>query len=155
MVHPGSDWIECTGFSLFAVSSLTCAILYMFLLYIQLKKHGVRNWETYKKYKTLVYFSAIVQLILIFIDNLIEPHSIGWMANTMITAIIALLRQCTANLLFHYFKKRTVKLITEDKVKRLQLLQKFQIGLSICCFTAMCAAFAIKIDEIANAEDDH
>lgn len=46
------------------------------------------------------------------------------MANTMITAIIALLRQCTANLLFHYFKKRTVKLITENEAKRLQLLQK-------------------------------
>ena len=124
LVHPGSDWVECTGFSIFAVSSLTCAILYTFLLYIQLKKHGARNWEAYKKYKTLVYMSAIVQLVLIFLDNLIEPHALGWMLNTMITAIIALLRQCTANLLFHYFKKRTVKLITEIEAKRLQILQK-------------------------------
>ena len=59
-MHPGSDWVECTGFSLFGVSSLACAILYSFLLYIQLKKHGARNWEAYKKYKTLVYMSAIV-----------------------------------------------------------------------------------------------
>ena len=34
VVHPGSDWVECAGYSLFAVSSLTCGVLYSILLAI-------------------------------------------------------------------------------------------------------------------------
>lgn len=66
----------------------------------------------------------MTQLVLIFLDNLILPEYIHWLGTTLITAIIALLRQSTANLLFHYFKKRTVRLITLEQARTLERLQK-------------------------------
>ena len=92
VVHPGSDWVECMGYTIFGSTSSILAVLYIILLTIQLKKHGAKNWETYKKTKTIVFISAITQLCLIFIDNLVLPAAMHWLGTTLITAFIALLR---------------------------------------------------------------
>ena len=78
-----------------------------------------------------------------------------WLGTTLITAFIALLRQTTANMLFQFFKKRTVKLITNDQQRSLERLQKCIIFQSIFCFTTILIAFGIKIDNIQEAHDLH
>ena len=96
-----------------------------------------------------------MQLTLIFMDNLILPEYIPWLGTTLITAIIALLRQSTANLLFHYFKKRTVRLITLEQARTLERLQKCIIVQTSVCCTVIVIAFAVKIDKIGEAPDEH
>ena len=74
-VSGGSDPIECTQYALFSITSFVLLIFFAILLHLQCKKYGCCNKSVFKKVKTWVFVSAIIELSLLAINNFFYPYA--------------------------------------------------------------------------------
>ena len=154
MLNGGSNWVQCTQYAVFMVTSAALIVLFGILLSLQCKKYGgCRVRDLCSKTKTWVFVTILIFLLFILLDNVFEPVGMPWTLSTLLLAAIILSRQVTAILLFEFFRKRIVKLMPVDLDLPLRRIKITLIIVTSTCFAALCAAYVMKVRHIRQAPD--
>lgn len=98
----------------------------------------------FARVKTWVYIFAIANMVFVFVDNLIRPTSMGWGWAVLIDVLIAIFRQMIALSIFHFFSKRSVKLMNQQQTSRLRRQQITMIVVAFVMLSIVVSGFITK-----------
>ena len=116
-----------------------------------MRKYGFKNVELYKRTKTWIFILSILQLLFVFIQNLITPFAFFWACYTMLVAGKSITRQLNALFLFTFFMKRMSKLMTREQKQSLLCLRNTIIGISVGGLFGVLLAFIRQIIRVSRA----